>query len=215
LDEQQGFLAKVLVWAVPIVFAIILHEIMHGVVARVLGDDTAARAGRLTLNPLAHIDPFGTIILPGLLLFAHAPVFGYAKPVPVDFRRLHPQRAGMIAVAAAGPLTNLILAMISAFILRRLLAYPEASVDHTTISLMSQIALASCIVNIEIAVFNFLPLLPLDGGRVLAGLLPPTLARSFARMERYGFLILLVLLYTNTVNAVINPIINAMVRALL
>jgi Zn-dependent protease len=215
LDEQQGFLAKVLVWAVPIVFAIILHEIMHGVVARVLGDDTAARAGRLTLNPLAHIDPFGTIIMPGLLLFAHAPVFGYAKPVPVDFRRLHPQRAGMIAVAAAGPLTNLILAMISAFILRRLLAYPEASVDHTTISLMSQIALASCIVNIEIAVFNFLPLLPLDGGRVLAGLLPPTLARSFARMERYGFLILLVLLYTNTVNAVINPIINAMVRALL
>ena len=215
MDEQQGFLAKVLVWAVPIVFAIILHEIMHGVVARVLGDDTAARAGRLTLNPLAHIDPFGTIILPGLLLFAHAPVFGYAKPVPVDFRRLHPQRAGMIAVAAAGPLTNLILAMISAFILRRLLAYPEASVDHTTISLMSQIALASCIVNIEIAVFNFLPLLPLDGGRVLAGLLPPTLARSFARMERYGFLILLVLLYTNTVNAVINPIINAMVRALL
>jgi Zn-dependent protease len=188
---------------------------MHGVVARVLGDDTAARAGRLTLNPLAHIDPFGTIILPGLLLFAHAPVFGYAKPVPVDFRRLHPQRAGMIAVAAAGPLTNLILAMISAFILRRLLAYPEASVDHTTMSLMSQIALASCIVNIEIAVFNFLPLLPLDGGRVLAGLLPPTLARSFARMERYGFLILLVLLYTNTVNAVINPIINAMVRALL
>jgi Zn-dependent protease len=215
LDEQQGFLAKVLVWAVPIVFAIILHEIMHGVVARVLGDDTAARAGRLTLNPLAHIDPFGTIILPGLLLFARAPVFGYAKPVPVDFRRLHPQRAGMIAVAAAGPLTNLILAMISAFILRRLLAYPEASVDHTTISLMSQIALASCIVNIEIAVFNFLPLLPLDGGRVLAGLLPPTLARSFARMERYGFLILLVLLYTNTVNAVINPIVNAMVRALL
>ncbi|MEA2647585.1 MAG: hypothetical protein QOG61_20 [Candidatus Binataceae bacterium] len=215
MDEPQGFLAKVLVWAVPIVFAIILHEIMHGVVARVLGDDTAARAGRLTLNPLAHIDPFGTIILPGLLLFARAPVFGYAKPVPVDFRRLHPQRAGMIAVAAAGPLTNLILAMISAFILRRLLAYPEASVDHTTISLMSQIALASCIVNIEIAVFNFLPLLPLDGGRVLAGLLPPTLARSFARMERYGFLILLVLLYTNTVNAVINPIINAMVRALL
>lgn len=215
MDEQQGFPAKVLVWAVPIVFAIILHEIMHGVVARVLGDDTAARAGRLTLNPLAHIDPFGTIILPGLLLFARAPVFGYAKPVPVDFRRLHPQRAGMIAVAAAGPLTNLILAMISAFILRRLLAYPEASVDHTTISLMSQIALASCIVNIEIAVFNFLPLLPLDGGRVLAGLLPPTLARSFARMERYGFLILLVLLYTNTVNAVINPIINAMVRALL
>jgi Zn-dependent protease len=215
LDEPQGFLPKVLVWAVPIVFAIILHEIMHGVVARMLGDDTAARAGRLTLNPLAHIDPFGTIILPGLLLFAHAPVFGYAKPVPVDFRRLHPQRVGMIAVAAAGPLTNLTLAVVSAFILRRLLAYPEASMSRTTIALMSQIALASCLVNIEIGIFNLLPLLPLDGGRVLAGLLPPRLARPFARVERYGFLILLVLLYTNTVNAVINPIINAMVRALL
>lgn len=214
MDEPQGFLAKVLVWAVPIVFAIILHEIMHGVVARMLGDDTAARAGRLTLNPLAHIDPFGTIILPGLLLFAHAPVFGYAKPVPVDFSRLHPQRVGMIAVAAAGPLTNLTLAVASAFILHRLLALPEASVSHTTM-LMSQIALASCLVNIEIGIFNLLPLLPLDGGRVLAGLLPPKLARSFARVERYGFLILLVLLYTNTVNAVINPIINAMVRALL
>jgi Zn-dependent protease len=214
LDEPQGFLAKVLVWAVPIVVAIILHEIMHGVVARMLGDDTAARAGRLTLNPLAHIDPFGTIILPGLLLFAHAPVFGYAKPVPVDFRRLHPQRVGMIAVAAAGPLTNLTLAVLSAFILRRLLALPEASMSHATM-LMSQITLASCIVNIEIGIFNLLPLLPLDGGRVLAGLLPPTLARSFARVERYGFLILLVLLYTNTVNAVINPIINAIVRALL
>jgi Zn-dependent protease len=214
LDEPQGFLAKVLVWAVPIVVAIILHEIMHGVVARMLGDDTAARAGRLTLNPLAHIDPFGTIILPGLLLFAHAPVFGYAKPVPVDFRRLHPQRVGMIAVAAAGPLTNLTLAVLSAFMLRRLLALPEASMSHTTM-LISQIALASCLVNIEIGIFNLLPLLPLDGGRVLAGLLPPRLARPFARVERYGFLILLVLLYTNTVNAVINPIINAIVRALL
>ena len=214
MDEPQGFLAKVLVWAVPIVFVIILHEIMHGVVARMLGDDTAARAGRLTLNPLAHIDPFGTIILPGLLLFAHAPVFGYAKPVPVDFSRLHPRRVGMIAVAAAGPLTNLTLAVVSAFILRRLLALPEASVSHTTM-LMSQIALASCVVNIEIGIFNLLPLLPLDGGRVLAGLLPPRLARSFARVERYGFLILLLLLYTNTVNAVINPIINAMMRALL
>ena len=215
MDEPQGFLAKVLVWAVPIVFAIILHEIMHGVVARMLGDDTAARAGRLTLNPLAHIDPFGTIILPGLLLFAHAPVFGYAKPVPVDFRRLHPRRVGMIAVAAAGPLTNLTLAVVSAFILRRLLAYPEASMSHTTIALMSQIALASCLVNIEIGIFNLLPLLPLDGGRVVAALLPPQLARRFAGLERYGLLILLLLLYTGSISAVMNPIINAIARVLL
>ncbi len=203
-----------IVWAVPIVVAIILHEVMHGVVARMLGDDTAARAGRLTLNPLAHIDPFGTIILPGILLFAHAPVFGYAKPVPVDFRRLHPPRAGMIAVAAAGPITNLTLAVISAVIFRNMISQSTVPASHTMLFL-SRIALASCIVNIELAVFNLLPLLPLDGGRVLAGLLPPALARSFARVERYGFLILLVLLYTNTVNRVVNPIINAIARTLL
>jgi Zn-dependent protease len=214
LDGPQGFLAQVLVWAVPIIFAIILHEVMHGVVARMLGDDTAARAGRLTLNPLSHVDPFGTIILPGLLLFAHAPVFGYAKPVPVDFRRLHPQRLGMILVAAAGPLTNLTLAAISAFIFRELMAHSIAPATQVGL-LSSRVALASCFVNIELAVFNLLPLLPLDGGRVLAGLLPPALARPFARVERYGFLILLVLLYTNTVNAVINPIVNAIARALL
>ncbi len=99
----------------PTLFAIILHEVMHGVVARGLGDDTAARAGRLTLNPLAHIDPFGTVILPAMLLFFHLPVFGYARPVPVDFSRLRKPRSGMIAVAAAGPLTNLAVAILSSF----------------------------------------------------------------------------------------------------
>jgi Zn-dependent protease len=215
LNGSHGFAEQLLLWAVPIVVAIMLHEVMHGVVARMLGDDTAARAGRLTLNPLAHIDPFGTIILPALLLFAHAPVFGYAKPVPVDFRRLRPPRAGMIAVAAAGPLTNLTLAILSGLAFRRLVPGLDASAVFTARGLLSQMALASCIVNLELAVFNLLPLLPLDGGRVLAGLLPPQLARPFARLERFGFLILLLLLYTNTVNAVINPIINAMARALL
>jgi Zn-dependent protease len=215
LNGSHGFAEQLLLWAVPIVVAIMLHEVMHGVVARMLGDDTAARAGRLTLNPLAHIDPFGTLILPALLLFAHAPVFGYAKPVPVDFRRLRPPRAGMIAVAAAGPLTNLTLAILSAFVFRHLISGIDPSVGVTARGLLSQMALASCIINLELAVFNLLPLLPLDGGRVLAGLLPPQLARPFARLERFGFLILLLLLYTHTVNAVINPIINAMARALL
>ncbi len=215
MNGSHGFAGQLLLWAVPIVVAIILHEVMHGVVARMLGDDTAARAGRLTLNPLAHIDPFGTIIMPALLLFAHAPVFGYAKPVPVDFRRLHPRRLGMIAVAAAGPLTNLTLATLSAIAFRFLVSGRDPSTGFSALGLLSQMALASCIINIELAVFNLLPLLPLDGGRVLAGLLPTALARRFARLERFGFLILLLLLYTNTVNAVVNPIIGAIARVLL
>jgi len=215
LNGSHGFAAQLLLWAVPIIFAIMLHEVMHGVVARMLGDDTAARAGRLTLNPLAHIDLFGTIILPALLLFAHAPVFGYAKPVPVDFRRLRPLRAGMIAVAAAGPLTNLTLAVLSAAAFRSLISGLDPSAGFSAHRLLSQVALASCFINIELAVFNLFPLLPLDGGRVLVGLLPQGLARPFARLERFGFLILLLLLYTNTVNAVIDPVINAIARTLL
>lgn len=215
MSGSHGFAQQLLLWAVPIIVAIMLHEVMHGVVARMLGDDTAARAGRLTLNPLKHIDPFGTIILPALLLFAHAPVFGYAKPVPVDFRRLHPLRAGMIAVAAAGPLTNLTLAALSAAAFRGSISGLDPSAGFSAHRLFSQMLLASCIINIELAVFNLFPLLPLDGGRVLAGLLPVRLARPFAKLERYGFLILLLLLYTNTVSAVINPIVNAIARALL
>jgi Zn-dependent protease len=215
LSGSHGFAQQLLLWAVPINVAIMLHEVMHGVVARMLGDDTAARAGRLTLNPLKHIDPFGTIILPALLLFAHAPVFGYAKPVPVDFRRLHPLRAGMIAVAAAGPLTNLTLAALSAAVYHSLNSELDSSLGFTAHPFLSEMAYVSCIVNVGLAVFNLFPLLPLDGGRVLAGLLPVRLARPFAKLERYGFLILLLLLYTNTVSAVIKPIINAIARALL
>jgi Zn-dependent protease len=123
LSNLSQFIVTLSIWAVPTVFAIVLHEVMHGYVANLLGDDTAARAGRLTLNPLNHVDPIGTIVMPALLLFLHLPVFGYAKPVPVDFRRLSPRRAGMIAVAAAGPLTNLALAVASAFAARSLAPY--------------------------------------------------------------------------------------------
>src|SRR5215471_17300824 len=112
------FFFTIVIWAVPTVLAIVFHEVMHGRVALAFGDETAARAGRLTFNPLNHIDPIGTIALPALLLFLHMPVFGYAKPVPVDFRRLYPQRLGMVVVAAAGPLTNFTLAAVSAAIFK-------------------------------------------------------------------------------------------------
>jgi Zn-dependent protease len=215
LSQHSQFLRTVLVWAVPTIFAIIVHEVMHGVVARTFGDDTAARAGRLTLNPLPHIDPIGTVLLPAILLFLRLPVFGYAKPVPVDFRRLNPLRVGMILVAAAGPLTNLVLATVSAFLLRAISHHHWSTNTISTAQNAAQMLYASVLINVMLAVFNLFPLLPLDGGRVLTGLLPLRLARSYARLERYGFLILLLLLSTNLVDTVITPIINAVVGVLL
>jgi Zn-dependent protease len=215
LDQISSFIVELSIWAVPILLAIIIHEVMHGVVARMLGDDTALRAGRLTLNPLAHIDAFGTVILPAMLLFLHLPMFGYAKPVPVNFGRLRNPRGGMILVAAAGPLTNLTLAFLSGVALRMMLAHrygPGATSVALPLALMLR---ASVIINVALAVFNLLPLPPLDGGRVVTGLLPLPAARRFARIERYGFLILLLLLYTNTVDRLINPVISAITGALL
>ncbi len=211
MPEQANFLTTILIWAVPTIMAIILHEVMHGYVALVFGDDTALRAGRLTLNPLRHIDPFGTLILPAVLIFSHLPVFGYARPVPVDFRRLRNRRLGMIIVAAAGPLTNLTLATASAFALRAL----GGVAGDAGPGILAAMLFASVLINVMLAVFNLFPLLPLDGGRVLVGLLPPALARSYARVERYGFLILFFLLYTHWLGRIVNPLIDVITRALL
>jgi len=216
LEPIARYVQTISIFALPVMFAIIIHEVMHGVVALRLGDDTAKRAGRLTLNPLSHIDLFGTILMPAFLLLFHLPVFGYAKPVPVDFSRLRGGRAGMIKVAAAGPLTNLALAAASAIAIRAIVRiHWSGPIEMAFARPLAQMALASVVINVALGVFNLLPLLPLDGGRVLAGILPLGAARAFARTEPYGFLILLVLLCTDLVDVVINPIINSITRVLL
>ena len=209
-------------WALPVLAAIILHEVAHGVVAYRLGDSTARDAGRLTLNPLPHIDPFGTVLLPLLLIAAHSPfLFGYARPVPVNFSRLRYPKRDMILVAAAGPLTNITLAVISAAVFRWILhlqlpangAWTGVLVAGLTPAAM--MARNSVIFNVVLAVFNLLPILPLDGGRVLTGLLPLRQAIAFSRLERYGMMIVILLMMTNVLGRVIGPVVNVFLRALL
>jgi Zn-dependent protease len=177
-------------WIIPVLLAITMHEAAHGYAARHFGDHTAALQGRVTLNPLKHIDPFGTILLPGMLFLAHAPfMFGWAKPVPVNFRALRNPRRDMVWVAAAGPAINIALAIVFALLLHAGRQMSGTAGDWLWATLVNGIAL-----NVMLAVFNMLPLPPLDGGRVAVGLLPDFLARPLAQLEQYGFLIIIGLL---------------------
>lgn len=174
-------------WILPALIAITFHEAAHGFVALRFGDETALHAGRVTFNPLKHVDPFGTILLPGLLLLMRAPfLFGYAKPVPVNFRRLRNPRRDMVWVAAAGPGINLVLAFASAFLLHITPFLPDIAQLWAQKNLEN-----SVILNVILAVFNMIPLPPLDGGRVAVGLLPDALAYPLARLERWGMFIII------------------------
>ena len=178
------------VWILPLIVAITFHEAAHGFVAHALGDNTAWERGRVTFNPLKHIDPFGTLILPGMLLLAHSPfLFGYAKPVPVNFRALRHPRIDMVWVALAGPATNIILALAAALAFHGLSLAPAGAAQWLADNLRNAL-----VINVVLAVFNMLPIPPLDGGRVAVGLLPRVLADPLARLEPYGMLILIALL---------------------
>ena len=182
---MQIFVAST--WVVPVLLAITLHEAAHGVVAHRCGDDTAWRLGRVSFNPLKHIDLFGTIVLPAMLLFLQAPfLFGYAKPVPVKFGALRKSRRDMVWVAAAGPATNLLLATAAALLVHLVGLLPTSTHNWILLNLRNAI-----VINVVLAVFNMIPLPPLDGGRVAVGLLPNVLAIPLARLERYGMLVII------------------------
>ncbi len=201
---ELSLIQKIIIYAPPVIFAITVHEAAHGYAAKYFGDMTAYQAGRISLNPLKHIDPFGTILLPAMTILLGGILFGWAKPVPVNFSRLRHPKKDMLWVAAAGPASNFVMALFWALVFKLTMGSPSFMAEP--LSLMAKAGIG---INIVLMVLNLLPLPPLDGGRIAVSLLPMHLARPFAQIERFGFIILLVLLFTGVLSRILDPFINA------
>lgn len=216
---DSNVIYEIAVWLVPLIIAIVFHEVAHGLVARQLGDPTAEKKGRLTFNPIRHIDPFGTLVLPMILAVSHAPVFGWAKPVPVNYRRLRNPRRDMVLVALAGPGMNFLLALIGTAILAATVSISGGARGGMP-AFVAANALNFVLINLFLAVFNLIPLPPFDGGHVVEGLLPRSLARSFRRIGRYSLLVFVVLLLVlpaispraDVVARIVSPVVDAIAR---
>lgn len=209
--NEDNIIYAITIWALPVLLAITLHEAAHGWVAKQLGDHTARLQGRLSMNPLRHVDPIGTVLLPIVLLVIGGFVFGWAKPVPVDPRNFKKPREHMALVALAGPMSNLIMAVFWALMLS-LAAHALASTwIGYPLSLMAQ---AGIIINLILMVLNLFPLPPLDGGRIMVGMLKPAMALKYARIEPYGFWILIVLIFTGVLGKLLWPVVGLLEKLL-
>ncbi len=210
LSTELNTIQIIAIAVLPVLFAIVIHEISHGFVAKKFGDNTAYLIGRLTLNPFKHIDPVGTILVPLLMLVFFNFAFGWAKPVPVDWRNLHNPRRDMVYVAAAGPLSNLLMAIGWGLII-----HLAALLPNTLLFLKEPLIFMGAIgtfINVILMVFNLLPIPPLDGGRVAVGLLPPRLAQALSQVEPYGLIIIVLLLVSGFFGGFLMPIIFLVIR---
>jgi Zn-dependent protease len=201
---ELNIVQQVAVYALPVVFAITLHEAAHGYVAKYFGDTTAYMLGRVSLNPLRHIDPIGTVLIPLLTLFLGGILFGWAKPVPVNFNYLRNPKKDMLWVALAGPGANLVMALGWAVVMKLANMMPDSALSLP----MALMGMAGINVNIVLMVLNLLPLLPLDGGRIAVSLLPNRLAYRYSMLEPYGMILLVVLLFSGVLGTIMWPLIN-------